>query len=616
MAAVRGPVCILAGAGTGKTTTITHRIAHQVATGTFQPHQILAVTFTDKAAGELRARLGRLGVDGVPARTFHAAALAQLRGLSGEPPDRLMGSKAPLLRKIGNRLPGAYRFRPAGDLATEVEWAKNRRITPQGYLGSLAGHEPPVPADLMQRVYAEYEHRKTEQGVLDFEDLLERTIQLFMQSPSAAERFRERYRAFTVDEFQDVNLLQQTLLDLWLGGRDDLCVVGDDYQSIYGFTGASPRYLLAVPDRYPNATVVKLEQNYRSSPQVLTLANKLAPKLGGVAKTLEPTRPDGPEPALRPWVDADDEARGLVEWIRACRDADVPYEEIAILYRRNASSEDYEEALTDAQIPYRVRGSAFLSRQAARRMLRVLERDPQLDAAEATEAAARADGWLEQVPDDLGDQEATRQADLTRLVQLARGLEGEDRSAAAFLRDLRARFAEESEQGGVQLLTLHRAKGLEFDAVAIVRVEQGELPIRQAKSDEAVDDERRLLYVGLTRARRHLLVSWHAQRKPSRFLAELGVAASRAKTRSKGARRVPASDVPEPILGALKEWRLERSRADGVPAYVVFHDATLEEIARSGPVSRAELAAISGVGPSKLERYADDVLAALAGAPG
>lgn len=613
--ATRGPVCILAGAGTGKTTTITHRIAHQVASGAFAAGQILAVTFTDKAAGELRTRLGRLGVDGVPARTFHAAALAQLRGLSDDPPGQLLSSKAPLLRQIGNGLPGAYRFRPAGDLATEIEWAKNRRIPPERYREAIGERKPPLPADLMQRVYREYERRKAEQGRLDFEDLLERAIQLFSCDERALQRFRERYRAFTVDEFQDVNLLQQTLLDAWLGERDDLCVVGDDYQSIYGFTGASPRYLLAMPERFPQATVVTLERNYRSSPQVLALANRLAPRLGGAARRLEPTRPDGPEPVVRPWADADDEARGLVAWISACADAGVPLEEIAILYRRNASSEDYEEALTGAGIPYRVRGSAFLARQAARRLVRALQDDPGAPAVDAVERLAQAEGRLEEVPDDLGEREATRQADLTRLVQVARALEGDDRTVAAFLADLRARFGEEADAGGVQLLTLHRAKGLEFDAVAIVRVEEGELPIRQARSSTAIDEERRLLYVGLTRARHRLLVTWQAARKPSRFLAELGVASSRGRARRAGGRREPATDVPEPILGALKAWRLERSRADGVPAYVVFHDATLEEIARSGPSTRAELAAISGVGPAKLERYADDVLNALSGVP-
>src|SRR5438445_9685699 len=211
--AVRGPVCILAGAGSGKTTTITRRIAHQVASGAFRSDQILAVTFTDKAAGEMRARLRALGVDRVRASTFHSAALGQLRRYSPEPPGRILGSKAPLLRAIGNRLPGAYRFRPAADLATEVEWAKNRRLTPETYRGSLVEHEPPIPPDLMARVFRDYERRKAEAGYVDFEDLLEHAIRMFEADSGALAALRGRYHAFTVDEYQDVNLLQQTLLD-------------------------------------------------------------------------------------------------------------------------------------------------------------------------------------------------------------------------------------------------------------------------------------------------------------------------------------------------------------------------------------------------------------------
>ena len=282
--ATRGTVCILAGAGTGKTTTITRRIAWQVASGAFAPSEIVAVTFTDKAAGELRGRLGALGVEGVRASTFHSAALALLRRFAGDP-GRILSTKALLLRQIGNRLPAPYKFRPAGDLATEVEWAKNRRLTPQTYVAGLGDHEPPIPADLAHRVFREYERRKDEAAAIDFEDLLERTIQALEDDAESLSLVRERWRAFTVDEYQDVNLLQQTLLDLWLGDRDELCAVGDDYQSIYGFTGASARWLLALPKRFPNATVVRLEQNYRSTPQVVALANRLVPELGGAAKT-------------------------------------------------------------------------------------------------------------------------------------------------------------------------------------------------------------------------------------------------------------------------------------------------------------------------------------------
>src|SRR5690242_2612371 len=283
---VCGPVCILAGAGTGKTTTITRRIANQVATGTFASREILAVTFTDKAAGELKERLAGLGAGGVAARTFHSAALAQLRYFRPERVPKIMPSKALPLRHIGNSLPRPYRFRPAADLATEIEWAKNRRIAPDDYQRSLGDHEPPIPPDLMLRVYREYERRKADQGWIDFEDLIELTIRPFDEDEGALAQVRDRYRAFTVDEYQDVNLLQQTLLDRWLGDRDELCAVGDDYQSIYAFTGASPEYLLALPLRFPHAAVVRLEENYRSSPEVLSFANRLVPKLGGAAKVL------------------------------------------------------------------------------------------------------------------------------------------------------------------------------------------------------------------------------------------------------------------------------------------------------------------------------------------
>jgi DNA helicase-2/ATP-dependent DNA helicase PcrA len=585
--ATRGPVCILAGAGTGKTTTITRRIAWQVASGAFPASELVAVTFTDKAAGELRGRLAALGVEGVRASTFHSAALALLRRFGGDP-GRILSTKALLLRQIGNRLPAPYKFRPAGDLATEIEWAKNRRLTPQTYLAALGNHESPLPADLAQRVFREYEKRKNEAGTLDFEDLLERTIRVLEDDPHALELVRERWRAFTVDEYQDVNLLQQTLLDLWLGDRDELCAVGDDYQSIYGFTGASAEWLLALPRRFPSARVVRLEQNYRSTPQVLELANRLVPRLGGAEKTLRATLPDGPEPQVV--FDADVAAR-----ITELASAGVPLEEQAVLVRTNARAADFEEAFHEAGIPFQ--GASLLSRDAARRLLKALPRDP-VPAADAVRQAALGLGWLEQPPEKLGEREQTRQADLARLVRLAEQFAGD---VPAFVSSLHERFGATAGRG-VHLLTLHRAKGLEFDAVYLPRLDEGELPNRRAD----VDDERRLLYVGITRAKRHLLVTWAG--KPSRFLGELGIAKPRSAS---GAPAKPLTDLP-PAFGALREWRLERANADEVPAYVVFHNATLAEIAERQPRTLAELALVPGVGPAKLERYGEDVLAALA----
>ncbi len=588
--AVRGPVCILAGAGSGKTTTITRRIANQVATGAFAASEILAVTFTDKAAGELRSRLEALGAARVSARTFHSAALRQLTHFAGEPPGKILSSKAILLRQIANGLPGAYRFRPAGDLATEIEWAKNRRIEPRDYEDALGERKPPLPPDLMARVYREYERRKQAAGAIDFEDLLERTVRLFDEDEQAAAVFRDRYRAFTVDEYQDVNHLQQSLLERWLGGRDELCVVGDDYQSIYGFTGASPRHLLAMPKRYPNALVVRLEQNYRSTPQVLALANRLVPRLGGAEKTLTPELADGPMPELRGFVDGAAEGAAVAARIK---ELGPPLEQTAILFRTNARSADFEEALHAAGLPFQ--GASLLEREAARQVLRRLRSEPQ---TEVRRLALEA-GWAEDPPDGLGEREQTRQADLARLIVLAESFEGDAESFAAWLDE---RFGS-GAAGGVNLLTLHRAKGLEFEAVFVVRVSEGELPIRRGDLAE----ERRLLYVGLTRARRFLSVTWAG--KQSRFLAELGAGA-------RPERKVSASISEElpPAFAALKAWRLERARSDDVPAYVIFHNATLEEIALRSPRTHGDLAAVPGVGPAKLERYGDEVLAVLGSA--
>ena len=396
--AVRGPVCILAGAGTGKTTTITRRIAHQVACGAFDPAQIMAVTFTDKAGSELRTRLAALGVTRVRAGTFHSAALRQLRHFAPGELGRIVPSKALLLRQIGNRLRAPFKFRPAGDLAAEIEWAKNRRIGPEDYLEAAADRQPPIPVDLMARVYGDYERRKQADNLLDFEDLLERTVRLFENDERAAATFRAQYRAFTVDEYQDVNLLQQTLLDHWLGDRDDLCVVGDDYQSIYAFTGAGPEHLLGIPARFPDANVVHLEQNYRSTPEVLALANRLVPGLAGTEKRLRPTRAPGPDPVVEGFPSPAAETAAIVEAIQR---AQVPLEEVAILCRTNARLTDFEEALHAAGLPFQ--GSSLLDRDAARRLIRVLERDSG-DASSAARAAAVAAGWLEELPDKLGER--------------------------------------------------------------------------------------------------------------------------------------------------------------------------------------------------------------------
>jgi DNA helicase II / ATP-dependent DNA helicase PcrA len=547
----------------------------------------VAVTFTDKAAGELRSRLRALGVEGVRASTFHSAALSLLRHFEGDP-GRILASKAVLLRRIGNTLPAPFKFRPAGDLATEIEWAKNRRLTPETYADGLGDHEPPIPRDLSRRVFSDYERRKEEEGALDFEDLLERTVQVLESDEQARATVHERWRAFTVDEYQDVNLLQQSLLDLWLGERDELCAVGDDYQAIYGFTGASARWLLELPRPFEHAHVVRLERSYRSTPQVLELANRLVPRLGGSAKTLAPTVPDGPEPLVGPGLD-------VVARVRELHAGGLALEEMAVLVRTNARTSEFEEAFHEASIPFQ--GASLLARDAARQLLKAL-RGRSGPAADAVRELALRQGLLAEVPEKLGEREQTRQADLARLVRLAEDFGGE---VDGFVDLLHERFGDSAGRG-VHLLTLHRAKGLEWEAVFLPHVEAGELPVRRGD----VEEERRLFYVALTRAKRYLLVTWAG--KPSRFLDELGVRAAAPPLPKKERQALPQT----PAVQALKDWRLARARAEEVPAYVVFNDRTLAELVAREPRTIAELAAVPGIGPAKLERYGPELLARLA----
>ena len=601
--AVRGPVCILAGAGSGKTTTITRRIANQIASGAFDAREILAVTFTDKAASEMRTRLETLSAAGVTARTFHSAALAQLHWL-GDPPRKIVSSKALALRRIGNTLPRPYRFRPAGDLATEIEWAKNRRLTPARYLRELGDHEPPIPRELMARVFRRYEQRKGESGYVDFEDLLARAIRLFDDDPAAVAAFRERFHAFTVDEYQDVNLLQQTLLDRWLGPGEEVCAVGDDYQSIYAFTGATPRYLLEMPRSFERATVFRLEANYRSTPEVLELANRLVPRLGGAEKVLRATRSGAGAPIVRAWPSRVDELAFVVERIRALRSEGVALEEVAVLCRTNARLVDFEEALHEARIPFQ--GAALLGREAARQIMRRLRDVTSSAVAAVVRATAEDAGWLQRPPEKLGEREQVRQSDLARFVSLAVEFDDGTRTTRDFVADLESRFGSAGKASrGVHLLTLHGAKGLEFDAVFLPRVEEKELPIRQARRPDEIAEERRLFYVGITRAKRHLAVTW--TERPSRFLGELGVATRTARPVSRAAVHEP----DDPIYAALKRWRFERASADEKPAYVVFHNSTLAEIAARRPRDLWELGAVPGVGPAKLAQYGSEVLAVL-----
>ncbi len=617
---VRGPVCILAGAGTGKTTTITRRIANQVTTGAYSAGQILAVTFTEKAAKEMASRLERLGVAGVRARTFHSEALAHYKRYSTDESE-ILGAKAQILFGLIQRLPMPHKFVAVRDIATEIEWAKNRRLAPSRYLSALGPHKPPVPPEIMAGLYSAYEDRKGRANLMDFEDLLERTVEMLSTNGAAATAVRDRYHSITVDEYQDVNLLQQNLLDAWLGTRSDVCVVGDDYQSIFGFTGATPDYLLKFPDKYRDCHVVRLTTNYRSTPQVLRIANMLAPSLGGTSKTLRTEKQAGPAAAVRGFDSGEDEIAFIVKEAANLNAQGTPLEEIAVLFRINGRSEQFEEAFSRAGIPYQVRDSAFLRRPAARAVLaRLKKATGRVDVA--VEAIV---GALGHRPDsEFSGDEATRQSDLGRILKLAQEFGAGE--IPGFISDLARRFSPEETGRGVQLLTYHRAKGQEFEAVFLPRLEERELPFALAKTDEDLAEERRLLYVGITRAKRHLNISWAALRegerrrncRPSPFLSELGLNATPANQRPAptGAPRrekVAVGSQDQALFTALKGWRLQRCRSDEVPAFVVFSDQTLAALASARPGDFASLLDVPGIGPAKSALYGVEVIELIRG---
>ena len=659
--APRGPVCVLAGAGTGKTRTITHRIAHLVSTGHVAPGQVLAVTFTARAAGEMRTRLRALGVAGVQARTFHAAALRQLRyfwpRVVGGPPWQLVEGKLRIVGQAAGRAKMGTDAATLRDLAGEIEWAKASLVAPAEYPAVVARlrRDVPGPAEQVAAVYAGYEEAKNAAELLDFDDLLLHVAGALEGHADIAQEFRDRYRCFVVDEYQDVTPLQQRVLDAWLGERDDLTVVGDANQTIYTFAGASPKHLLEFPRRFPEAVVVRLQRDYRSTPQVVGCANTLIgaarDRPAGTRLRLIGQRPAGPDPDFTEHDDEVAEAAAVATRIRRMVADGVPPSEIAVLFRVNAQSETYEQALTEAGVPYQVRGGErFFHRPEIRRAMSVVRMAGAGSGALVDDVrAVLAPVGLTPDPPGGAAQRAQWES-LLALVELAEELAGVEPEA-----DLR-RFAAELETRadaahpptvqGVTLASLHAAKGLEWDVVFLVGLVDGTLPIQHADGDEhAIEEERRLLYVGITRARRQVLLSWALSRQPggarrrrrSRFLyglvpehhpasriavGERGGAKPRCRVCGSPLVGVDAlklrrcgdcpSDVDTELLDRLRSWRSDEARDQQVPAYVVFTDATLTAIAEHRPVDRAALVGIPGIGSRKLDRYGAAVLALVA----
>jgi DNA helicase II / ATP-dependent DNA helicase PcrA len=578
--AARGPVCVLAGAGTGKTRAITHRIGYAVATGIVPPAQVLALTFTVRAAGELRGRLRALGggAETVRAATFHSAALRQLsyfwpRMIGGRMP-RLLESKLPLLREaaagIGLRLDGAG----LADAVTEIEWAKVCQVHPESYAfaADKSGRSPAVGAEEAGRLYAAYEALRRDRQLIDFESVLELTAAILLTEPAAAREVHAAFTYFTVDEFQDVNPLQKLLLDAWLGGRQELCVVGDPRQTIYSFTGATSQYLQTFAADYPQAAMVELVRDYRSTPQVVAVANQLAavPAAGAGASrelpgTLVAQRAPGPDPVVTRYADDEAEAAGIAAAVAALVSRGVAPGQIAVLVRINAQTERFERALAEARLPYVVRGAErFYERPEVRRALVLLR-----GAARAAGAGTDATGLPGELPAAV--RHVLASAGLTAGPPAARGRAREQWESlaalaaladsvaaarpAATLTEFAAELAERAETGhapqaaAVTLATMHAAKGLEWDAVLLPGLTEGTMPIVHARTAEAVEEERRLLYVAVTRARVHLSLSWSQARTPgaeasrqrSRFLAGLQGSGA-AGAGSPGAAR----EVPQP----------------------------------------------------------------------
>ncbi|TNC21400.1 ATP-dependent DNA helicase UvrD2 [Amycolatopsis alkalitolerans] len=664
--APRGPVCVLAGAGTGKTRTITHRIAHLIRSGHVAPGQVLAVTFTTRAAGEMRTRLRALGVEGAQALTFHAAARRQLRyfwpRVIGDRPWDLLEGKLRLVGQAANKVGLGTEAEILRDLASEIEWAKASLISPDDYPATAARvqRDSPAAPEKVAEVYRAYEKLKNSAQVVDFDDLLLHTTAALEEHGEVAREFRERYRCFIVDEYQDVTPLQQRLLDAWLGGRDDLTVVGDANQTIYSFGGASPRPLLEFTRRFPEATVVRLERDYRSTPQVVELANKVIGaarnRPTGSRLRLVAQRPAGAEPRFAEFEDEPTEAAAVAARIRALLDGGVAASEIAILYRINAQSEVYEQALAEAGVPYLVRGGErFFDRREIRQAmvaLRTAAADPPpTELVTAVRSVLSRAGLTEQPPS--GGAAKERWDALLSLVEVAEELaatvEGADLPRYVAELEQRAAAQHPPTVEGVTLASLHAAKGLEWEAVFLVGLAEGTMPILHADGDgDAIEEERRLFYVGVTRAREHLWLSWslsrHAggkrHRRRSRFMygllpehhpaarvprSQSGRSGPKPRCRVCGGPlletmeiklgrcgRCP-SNVDEELLARLKDWRITRAKELKVPPFVVFTDATLIAIAEQQPADRRSLVSISGIGPNKAERFGADVLAVVNG---
>jgi DNA helicase-2/ATP-dependent DNA helicase PcrA len=533
--ATRGPVCVIAGAGTGKTRAITHRIAYAAAIGTMDPHKVLALTFTARAAGEMRTRLRSLGVPSVAARTIHAAALKQLtffwpQVFGGRTPD-LLTTKSGFLTEAIKRaqLQGELSITSRDllrDIATEIEWAKVSQVAPSDYLSESLKRtvKPRINPEQLAKVYTAYESVKHQERAIDFEDVLLLTTAMIEEEREVRERVQDQYRFFTVDEYQDISPLQQRLINAWLGSREELCVVGDPAQTIYSFAGATPVFLNSFTQRFPEAEVVRLTTGYRSTPEIIFTANSILRK-GAMGNELVAINDHGSKPTISAYNDESSEIAGIVQDITKLISEGTPAQEIAVLARTNNQLNGLEKAMNSANLPYQVRNTErFFERREVREFLKQVR----------TASVIPTEGvvWLDELR-TLAQPFLTGGAidGIAALLHLARELDSDSgftpKNLRAYLREVEDRVQQNNPptMPVTTLATLHAAKGLEWERVFLMGVSDGILPLENNSTtgDQAsIDEERRLFYVGITRAKSDLRLSYRG--KASRFLAEAGLA--------------------------------------------------------------------------------------------
>ena len=529
--ATRGPVCVIAGAGTGKTRAITHRIAYAAAIGTMDPQKVLALTFTAKAAGEMRARLRTLGVPTVAARTIHSAALKQLlyfwpSVFGGRTPD-LMTTKTGFLTEAINRagLSGSLRATNRElmrDIAAEIEWAKVSQVGPTDYINEVSKRiqKPRVTPEQMVQVYTAYESIKKQELAIDFEDVLLLCSAMLEEERDVRERVQDQYRYFTIDEYQDISPIQQRLINAWLGTRTDICVVGDPAQTIYSFAGATPVFLNSFTQRFPEAEVIRLTTGYRSTPEITFAANALL-RHGTMGQELVAFNSHGSKPIVTGYGDEPAEIRGVMAEINALLVNGTQPQEVAILARTNAQLKGAEKAMLAQKIPYQVRNTErFFERREVRDFLKQVR--------QASVIPAEGQGWIDELR-SLAQPYLTGEAidGIAALLHLARELDDDDNFSPKTLRTYLREVEDRVQQNNpptmpvVTLATLHAAKGLEWERVFLIGASDGQLPLTNSSGEAVIEEERRLFYVGITRAKADLHISYRGN--PSQFLRESGL---------------------------------------------------------------------------------------------